>query len=84
MAGIFGDRLIGPFFYLHNLIGEMDLKLLEEALHPVLIDIIQQDAAPPHYALIVHQYLDHGTALEHEAVFNGLHGHQITPLIGFL
>jgi hypothetical protein len=70
-AGIFGDRLVGPFFLPGNLTGQMYLQLLEDAIDPALTDIIenvpeydedhlifQQDGAPPHYALIVRQYLD--------------------------
>lgn len=70
-AGIFGNRIVGPFFLEGNLTGEMYLGLLEDTIDPMLTDIIendqnyledqlifQQDGAPAHYALPVRQYLD--------------------------
>lgn len=70
-AGIFGDRLVGPFFLPGNLNGEMYLELLQDHIDPMLTEIIenneqyqenqlilQQDGAPPHYALPVREYLD--------------------------
>lgn len=70
-AGIFGDRLVGPIFIDGNLTGERYLEMLEELIHPVLVDIVenddryledlltfQQDGAPPHYARPVREFLD--------------------------
>lgn len=70
-AGIFGDRLIGPLFIDGNLNGETYLELLEDTVYPLLIDIVenddryqenqlmfQQDGAPPHYALLVREFLN--------------------------
>lgn len=70
-AGIYGDRIVGPFFLPQTLNGETYLQLLEEAIDPALTDIIendnryledelffQQDGAPPHYSRAVRQYLN--------------------------
>lgn len=70
-AGIYGDRLVGPFFIPGNLNGETYLSLLEDHIDPMLTDIIenddryledelifQQDGAPPHFAVTVRQFLD--------------------------
>lgn len=70
-AGIYGNRIVGPFFLPGNLTGEMYLNLLQNAVEPALTEIIeqnehynenqlifQQDGAPPHYAHTVRQYLD--------------------------
>lgn len=72
-AGIVGDRVIGPIFFEENLTGERYLRFLQEDLTPSLAAIFpnaednaifddrlwfQQDGAPPHYAVVVRQYLD--------------------------
>lgn len=70
-AGIFGDRLIGPIFLDGNLTGEMYLNLIENIVHPLLVDIVenddrysadeltfQQDGAPPHFARPVTDFLN--------------------------
>ena len=70
-AGIFGDRIIGPIFLEGNLTGESYLDLLQNTVHPLLVDIVehddrymgdrltfQQDGAPPHYAREVREFLD--------------------------
>lgn len=71
-AGIFGNQIVGPFFLPGNLTGEMYLELLENTIHPALVEILennnneylenrltfQQDGAPPHFAARVRQYLD--------------------------
>ena len=68
-AGIFNDQIVGPFFINGNLDGPTYLQLLEEAVIPRIVEIIedddedfdpifQQDGAPPHYALAVRAYLD--------------------------
>lgn len=68
-AGIFNDRIVGPFFIEGNLNGPTYLELLQDAVIPTLVQIIedddedfdpifQQDGAPPHYALAVRAYLD--------------------------
>lgn len=70
-AGIFGDRIAGPFFFQGNLTKKMYLDLMQNNMDPALTNIIkynknyfeghlifQQDGALPHYALLVRQYLD--------------------------
>lgn len=68
-CGIFGDHIIGPFFINGNLDGPQYLTMLEDAVVPKMIEIIenspedfnpwfQQDGAPPHFALPVRAYLD--------------------------
>ncbi|CAH0554965.1 unnamed protein product [Brassicogethes aeneus] len=63
----FGDRIIGSFFLPKNLNEATYLDLLESAIKPALIEIMenheenpifQQEGAPPHYALSVRQFLD--------------------------
>lgn len=70
-AGIFQDRIIGPYFFDVNLTGEIYLHFLQLELIPALAQLypgnepgmptaamwFQQDGAPPHYALPVRQYL---------------------------
>ncbi|XP_067130452.1 uncharacterized protein [Centruroides vittatus] len=70
-AGIFGDRLLGPIFLDSNQTGESYLDLLENVVHPLLVDIVelddryledrltfQQDGAPPHCARSVIEFLN--------------------------
>lgn len=70
-AGVFRNHIIGPFFLPGNLTGEMYSNLLEDAIHPTLVEVMendanglgedvifQQDGAPPHYTLLVRQYLN--------------------------
>lgn len=42
-CGIFGDRIVGPFFIDGNLTGETYLRLLEDHIDPMLTDIIEND-----------------------------------------
>lgn len=69
-AGIFNDQIVGPFFIDGNLDGPTYLQLLEDAVIPRVVHLIeedeedfdpifQQDGAPPHYALAVRAYLDY-------------------------
>lgn len=72
-AGIIGEQIIGPIFLQGSLTGERYLEMLRDDIVPALAvlypngedpDIpneqvwLQQDGAPPHYALLVRQYLD--------------------------
>lgn len=67
-CGIMGDSIIGPYFIPGNLNGEMYLDLLQDVVVPAIEEIaannddiepiFQQDGAPPHFALIVRNYLD--------------------------
>lgn len=71
-AGIFQDRIIGPYFFNENLTGEIYLDFLQLELIPALAQLypgnepdlptptlwFQQDGAPPHYAVPVRQYLN--------------------------
>lgn len=72
-AGIIGDQILGPIFLDGNLNGATYLTLLRDDLMPALAVLFpneldpdfpderiwfQQDGAPPHYAVIVRQYLD--------------------------
>lgn len=65
-AGIIGDRIIGPYFFEETLTGARYLEFLQNFLLPELNRLfpntndlwLQQDGAPPHYALLVRNYLD--------------------------
>lgn len=63
-AGIWSGGIIGPFFIDVNITGDVYLTLLEEKIMPALLlhcppdVILQQDGAPPHYAVQVRQFLD--------------------------
>ncbi|GAB1865891.1 DUF4817 domain-containing protein [Camponotus japonicus] len=66
-AGIFNDRLVGPFFIEGNLTAHVYLVMLREQIVLAVRDIaggsmdeiyFQQDGAPPHYGIIVRQYLN--------------------------
>lgn len=68
-CGIMGDSIIGPYFIDGNLTGEVYLDLIENAVVPRIVEIIeaadeefdpifQQDGAPPHYAVAVREYLN--------------------------
>lgn len=64
-AGVTYQGLIGPFFFDQNVTGETYLDLLQNNVGPLLQarddfeDLWwQQDGAPPHYALIVREWLD--------------------------
>lgn len=65
-AGIYNNRIVGPFFLQENLTGERYLQLLDTQVIPAL-EVngqlpnniwFQQDGAPPHYARIVRERLD--------------------------
>ncbi|CAH0391520.1 unnamed protein product [Bemisia tabaci] len=68
-AGILNDKIIGPFFIDGNLTGELYLQLLEDAVVPKMVEVLeeldaefepwfQQDGAPAHYALVVRNFLN--------------------------
>lgn len=72
-AGIVGNRILGPFFFEGALTGERYLEFLRDELVPALAVLypndgdpdlpnntiwFQQDGAPPHFAVIVRQYLN--------------------------
>lgn len=66
-AGILGDRIIGPFFFHQPINGEIYLNHLTENVEDFLDDLplaerqriwFQQDGAPPHYAIVVRQWLN--------------------------
>lgn len=66
-AGVFRDRIIGPFFIDGNLNGEKYLEMLTNQIVPAIQEIagdefdnvwFQQDGAPPHYRNIVRDYLN--------------------------
>ena len=66
-AGLFRDRVIGPFFIDGNLNGETYLPLLIDQIVPAIQELVrenlnnvwfQQDGAPPLYRVIVKDYLD--------------------------
>ena len=64
-CGIWGTRIIGPYFIHGTLTGERYRVMLEEDVFPDLLNpdsdfpsFFQQDGAPPHYALCAHQWLD--------------------------
>lgn len=68
-AGIYGNHIIGPFFIPGNLTGQIYLDLLENAIYPALVQVLeneedhqtiifQQDGAPPHFVQPVRQFLD--------------------------
>jgi hypothetical protein len=57
------DRVIGPFIFVErNINGDVYCEMLEEYVYPQLNDIeaekglvyFQQDGAPPHFSLRVH------------------------------
>ena len=62
--GMHNERLVGPYFFNGTVTGHSYLQLLQEKLIPDLRAAgefptwFQQDGAPPHYSLIVRQYLD--------------------------
>nr|XP_018913457.1 PREDICTED: uncharacterized protein LOC109041542 [Bemisia tabaci] len=68
-CGILGDKIVGPFFMEENLTGPLYLTLLEEAIVPRIVEIVeasdqdfdpwfQQDGAPAHFSLAVRNYLN--------------------------
>ncbi|CAH0388396.1 unnamed protein product [Bemisia tabaci] len=70
-AGIYNDKLVGPLVLRGNLDGATYLELLQDAVIPRVVQIIedddedfnpifQQGGAPPHYALAVRAYLHSG------------------------
>jgi hypothetical protein len=71
-AGIFGHRIIGPFFLNHNLGTETFLELLQNQVGPALEEIapenqdiwFQMDGCPAHNSREVREYVQN--------VFNGL------------
>jgi transposase len=66
-AGIWEDQLIGPYFFDGNVTGETYLHMLSTFLLDYMCNVplakrlnmfFQQDGAPPHYALIVRDFLN--------------------------
>ena len=64
-CGIFGTRIIGPFFIYGTLNADKYKRLLEEEILPSVLSadgsyptFFQQDGAPPHYGRGVREYLD--------------------------
>jgi hypothetical protein len=66
-AGIWDDQIMGPYFFDNNVTGETYLHMLQNYLMDFLYDVplqrrnnmfFQQDGAPPHYALVVRNYLN--------------------------
>lgn len=65
-AGIIGNKIIGPYFFEETLTGPRYLEFLQHFLIPELHRLfpnrddlwLQQDGAPPHYAVLVRNYLD--------------------------
>ncbi len=66
-AGIFRNRIIGPFFIDGNLTGEKYLAMLQDQIIPAVQELsgenfnetwFQQDGASPHWLLTVRNYLD--------------------------
>lgn len=64
-CGLWRDHVLGPFFFDSTVDGNKYLKMLQEELIPQLNSIgegrpewFMQDGAPPHYALIVRDWLD--------------------------
>lgn len=64
-AGIFGHRIIGPFFFDQNLTSDLFLHLLQTQIRPALEEVIgenqdiwfQMDGCPAHNSRVVRQYL---------------------------
>jgi hypothetical protein len=75
-AGIFGHRIIGPFFIDGNLTGPTYLNLLQNQIGPALEEVVdenqdiwfQMDGCPAHNSLVVREYLN-----------NAFNGHVIGP-----
>jgi hypothetical protein len=64
-CGIWGDRIIGPFFFDNSVNGHTYLELLMEKLWPQISQdpnlpeaMFQQDGAPGHFALTVRNWLN--------------------------
>ena len=67
-CGIIGGHVISPFFINGNVNGESFLQLLQQQIIPAIREIFpvelfervyfQQDGAPPHYSVVVRNYLD--------------------------
>lgn len=65
-AGIFNDRIIGPFFIEGNLNAEKYEALLRDQVYPAILAVAgdinqvwyQQDGAPAHFGRFVRGYLD--------------------------
>lgn len=67
-AGIFRQRIIGPYFIDGSLTGRKYVELLQNEIIPELLRVVgdelrnnvwfQQDGAPPHYSLIARQFLN--------------------------
>src|SRR6185437_7270063 len=64
-GGIFGDTVIGPFFFEGTVTGERYLDMLINQICPAVEQLndgdgiwFMQDGAPPHYATIVRNFLD--------------------------
>ena len=63
-GGIWGDRVIGPYFFNDNVTGKSFLEMLKEEIiphfetFPDFDDVIfQLDGAPVHYAFEIQNYL---------------------------
>ena len=66
-AAIWGNRIIGPFFFEEHVTKDSYLSLLQNFLEPILNELplqerqqiwFQQDGAPPHFGLNVRSFLD--------------------------
>ncbi len=64
-CGIWGDRIIGPFFFEGTVTGESNLQMLEEKVWPQISEspelseaLFQQGGAPGHWAVSVRNWLD--------------------------
>jgi len=63
-CGILGHTIIGPFFFDGNVTGQSYLNMLINEICPAIdtlevpTDWFMQDGAPPHYAIVVRNFLD--------------------------
>lgn len=64
-CGIWGTRIIGPFFVKGNMNSDVYLRMLQEEIVPSLLnedgefpEFFQQDGAPPHFGVSVRAWLD--------------------------
>ena len=84
-CGIMCNRIIGPFFFCKaSITADVYLDLLSEYVTPQLIGfqptiIFQQDGAPPHWGLHVHEFLNENFSnqwIGRDGQFHGHHVHQ--------
>ena len=85
-CGIMCNRIIGPFFFHKaSITADVCFDFLSEYVTPQLIGIqptiiFQQDGAPPHWGLHVHEFLNYKLfstdGLEGMGQFHGHHVHQ--------